>query len=98
MPSYGLGDAEGAADALSDADGAADADADGATEAEADADADGLAGAEADADALPTPTARPRRWGWHSASPVRSPPLPSSKALRKIAENTTTTAITKTFE
>ena len=105
---YGLGDAEGAADGGAEADGAADAEADGAVDADADglagadADADGLAGADADAladaEALADADGSADALGLAEGVAVRRPPLPSSRALRKIATNTATVAITKTFE
>ena len=56
--------------------------------ADALADAEALADADGSADAL----------GLAEGVAVRRPPLPSSRALRKIATNTATVAITKTFE
>ena len=64
------------------------ADADGLAGADADADADALADAEGSADSL----------GLALGFAVRSPPLPSSRALSRIATNTATVAITNTFD
>ena len=70
----------------------------------------GWRGADADADGLaartpmrsPTPTAATRTalraLGSRTAWRVRRPPLPNSRAFRKITTNTATVAITKTFE
>ena len=95
---YGLGEAEGAAGA--DPDGAADAEVDGAADAGADAEA--LAGADSEAEAEAVAdgdaSADADALGLVVGFAVRRPPLPSSSALRRIATNTATVAITNTFE
>lgn len=94
VPGYGEADADGLADAEALAEGLAEADAPADGLAPADADALGDEDALAEADAL----AEGMGVGLGVARPVSRPPSPSRIPLRKIATNTTTVPITKTFE
>ncbi len=64
------------------------------------ADADGLAGADADgaAEALADADGSADALGLGVGFAVRNPPLPSSRAFSRIATNTATVTITKTFD